>query len=451
MEIPQIVPIQDIVIQSRIRKDLGDIASLANSIKENGLIEPIVLTHDYHTEVTNEHSSYVYVKLVAGERRLTAMKSLGITELIHATHYIWRSELESDDPKKRLLFSAIEMEENVRRKDLSWQEQVEGKAKLLKIMQEIYGPPIQGRPSPAQQRDITKQGFGVNKLAEMLGETASNTSIDLELAALLEKVPSLKNEPTREDARRKFTSEAIKVLIAMKSTSKPVDESYATMYHGNFLTNSYLIGSESIDLIYTDLPYGVNIDKMDKHLATELAYEDKPHMVINKLEALAQESYRLLKNDRFAVFWFGFNYYKELFDALTLYGFEVNPVPFIWIKNTGSTQLPLLLYANSYEQALVVRKGVPRFIRPGQKNSATFPSETSKLHIAQQPVELVKRFIMDMTMPDATICDLMCGSGTTGVAALELGRKCILFEQDKAIFDYAKVRIEDTIRRVHKP
>jgi DNA modification methylase len=45
----------------------------------------------------------------------------------------------------------------------------------------------------------------------------------------------------------------------------------------------------------------------------------------------------------------------------------------------------------------------------------------------------------------------MCGSGTTGVAALELGRKAILFEQDKAIYDYAKVRIEDTIAKVRKP
>jgi site-specific DNA-methyltransferase (adenine-specific) len=190
---------------------------------------------------------------------------------------------------------------------------------------------------------------------------------------------------------------------------------------------------------------------MDKHQATELAYKDKPHMVINNLEAVALESYRILKNDRFAVFWFGFNYYKELFDALTLYGFEVNPVPFIWLKNTNSAMLPLLLYANSYEQALVIRKGVPRFIRPGQKNSVGFQSEASKIHIAQQPVELVKRFIEDMTLPDATVVDLMAGSGTTGVAALELGRKAILFEQDKAIFDYAKVRIEDCIKKVRKP
>lgn len=445
MEIPQTIHVEDIIVSNRIRKDLGDILGLANSIKENGLIEPIVITLD-----DDDNNGLFHVKLVAGERRLTAMKHLGMTELIHAQHFIYRSELESNDPKKRLLFSAIEMEENVRRKDLSWQEQVIGKAKLLAIMQEIYGEPTQGRPSEAQKAS-NQPGFGVRKLAAMLGESAAQTSEDLNLAALLDKVPSLKSEANREDARRKFTSEAIKALISMKTSTTPIDESFASIYLGDFIYSVKNVPNESVDLIYIDLPYGINLDKMDKHQDTILDYSDARANIVVNLENIAKESYRILKNDRFAVFWFGFNYYKELFDALTLYGFEVNPVPFIWLKNTGSTQLPLLLYANSYEQALVVRKGVPRFIRPGQKNSAMFPAEQSKLHIAQQPVELVKQFIQDMTMPDATVCDLMCGSGTTGVAALELGRKAILFEQDKSIYDYAKMRIEDTIAKVRKP
>lgn len=204
MEIPQTLLLEDIQIENRIRKDLGDIPGLANSIKENGLIEPIVLTHDYK-------DAKPYLKLVAGERRLTALKSLGIQELTHAVHYIWRSELESDDPQKRLLFSAIEMEENVRRKDLSWQEQVLGKQKLLSIMQEIHGLPIQGRPTSAELAS-SKPGFGVNKLSEMLGESKATTSEDLELAALITKIPVLQQEPSREAAKRKLEL-AIKIAL----------------------------------------------------------------------------------------------------------------------------------------------------------------------------------------------------------------------------------------------
>jgi ParB-like nuclease family protein len=210
MEIPQKIQIEDIQILNRIRKDLGDIPGLANSIKENGLIEPIVVAHDWVPEIyaSNEEQKETgnhipIVKLIAGERRLTALKSLGLTELEHAVHYVWRSELESNDPKKKLLASSIEMEENIRRKDLSWTEQLLGKQRLLAIMQELHGAPIIGRPTSAEKAS-SQPGFGVNKLAAMLNESAASTSQDLELAALITKIPILQQQPTKEAAKRQL-------------------------------------------------------------------------------------------------------------------------------------------------------------------------------------------------------------------------------------------------------
>jgi ParB-like nuclease domain/MT-A70 len=57
------LPIADIKVRSRYRKDLGDIQSLAASIKELGLLHPIVVRPDD--------------RLIAGERRLEACKLLG--------------------------------------------------------------------------------------------------------------------------------------------------------------------------------------------------------------------------------------------------------------------------------------------------------------------------------------------------------------------------------------
>lgn len=57
------VPIDRIVVGERVRKDLGDIKVLAASIKEVGLLHPIVVDADY--------------RLIAGRRRLAACKSLG--------------------------------------------------------------------------------------------------------------------------------------------------------------------------------------------------------------------------------------------------------------------------------------------------------------------------------------------------------------------------------------
>ena len=60
-----VISVDKIIVKDRIRKDFGDIAELAADIKENGLISPIVVNKDY--------------ALLAGERRLRAVKHLGHT------------------------------------------------------------------------------------------------------------------------------------------------------------------------------------------------------------------------------------------------------------------------------------------------------------------------------------------------------------------------------------
>ena len=60
---PASLPIDSIIIGERHRRDLGDIAELAASIAEVGLLQPIAVTFDGH--------------LIAGERRLRAVELLG--------------------------------------------------------------------------------------------------------------------------------------------------------------------------------------------------------------------------------------------------------------------------------------------------------------------------------------------------------------------------------------
>ena len=55
--------ISDIKIGKRFRKDMGDLTSLKNSIKELGLLQPIVIDENNN--------------LIAGFRRLQACKELG--------------------------------------------------------------------------------------------------------------------------------------------------------------------------------------------------------------------------------------------------------------------------------------------------------------------------------------------------------------------------------------
>ena len=106
----KVVSVDSIRVKNRISKEFGDIESLAEDIKENGLINPLTLTPD--------------LKLLAGERRLRAVKSLG-----------WKSVdvriVDNPDDVKKL---RIEISENEHRKEFTFSEKME----YVKLLHEMY-------------------------------------------------------------------------------------------------------------------------------------------------------------------------------------------------------------------------------------------------------------------------------------------------------------------------
>ena len=103
------VKIDSIIMRKRIRKDLGDLSSLKQSLKQHGLMNPIVITGDNI--------------LIAGHRRFEAARQLGwntITARVVDQH---------DD------VSQIEMEidENTQRKSLTTDELAEAYLRLEKL------------------------------------------------------------------------------------------------------------------------------------------------------------------------------------------------------------------------------------------------------------------------------------------------------------------------------
>jgi site-specific DNA-methyltransferase (adenine-specific) len=71
----------------------------------------------------------------------------------------------------------------------------------------------------------------------------------------------------------------------------------------------------------------------------------------------------------------------------------------------------------------------------------------TKEHIAEKPVEVVE-WAMSVTPACSRIADPFMGSGTTGVAAVRLGRKFWGVEIDPGYFEIAKRRIQDELARV---
>ena len=76
-----------------------------------------------------------------------------------------------------------------------------------------------------------------------------------------------------------------------------------------------------------------------------------------------------------------------------------------------------------------------------------FPSlmGTGMIHPQQKPVELLEYLIRTYTNEGEVVLDATMGSGSTGVAAINTGRKFIGFETDKNFYDIAERRIEAAI------
>ncbi|HOO70929.1 MAG TPA: ParB N-terminal domain-containing protein [Spirochaetota bacterium] len=94
------IRIDDIVIHKRIRDDIGDMSELRDSMRERGLINPIVINQD------NE--------LLAGYRRLMAARELGWKDIncrvLHTTSKIDKLNIEKDENIGRKDFTPGEIQ-----------------------------------------------------------------------------------------------------------------------------------------------------------------------------------------------------------------------------------------------------------------------------------------------------------------------------------------------------
>lgn len=68
-------------------------------------------------------------------------------------------------------------------------------------------------------------------------------------------------------------------------------------------------------------------------------------------------------------------------------------------------------------------------------------------HPTEKPIALMRELLIDFTETGQTICDPFMGSGTTGVAAVKLGRQFVGIEINETYFDLSCRRISDALSR----
>lgn len=185
--------------------------------------------------------------------------------------------------------------------------------------------------------------------------------------------------------------------------------------------------ANSVDLIVTDPPYGDNVGYGPSNL--RIAGNEHPLVALQVMTA----AYRVLKKNTAAYLFCGMRHLWLLRLYFTHYTrYRIREVV-IWDKvamNVGPA------FRKQYECILVLEKGRPRYRNRRMLNLISLPRLRSPDHPHAKPVDLIKKLILHSSDPGDIVLDPFLGTGTTALAARELGRKYIGIELDP---DYAQL------------
>lgn len=185
-----------------------------------------------------------------------------------------------------------------------------------------------------------------------------------------------------------------------------------------------------VDFILTDPPYLVNYrDRSGRRVAND----DNDAW----LKPSFRQMYRVLRPDSLCVSFYGWNKVDTFMAAWREAGFDV--VGHIVFRKRYSSKARYLSY--EHESAYLLAKGRPSLPSSPVPDVLDWQYSGNRLHPTQKPVQPLRTLIDAFTKPGAVVLDPFCGSGSTLIAAQELGRRFIGIELDEQHHRTASSRI----------
>lgn len=236
------------------------------------------------------------------------------------------------------------------------------------------------------------------------------------------------------------------------------------LYQGDCLDQMDKVADHTIDMIFTDLPYGTTKNTWDVPIP---------------LDKLWEQYRRVLKSGGVVLLFAQMPFGADLISSnRRWYRYE-----WIWHKTMpvgflNANRMPL----RTHENILVFYEHLPTYHpqkTPGKPYTATrstratrnygrFDRATtvndgdrcprdvltfsngnnaSKIHPTEKPVDLLAYMIRTYTDEGDTVLDSCMGSGSCGVACQHLGRSFIGIEKDLGYFEAARKRIADAVKQ----
>lgn len=391
--------------EKRQRRELTGIQELSWSINSSGLINPITITREG--------------ELIAGERRLTAAKALGWT-------HISAQFLDDLDQATRHL---IELEENVRRVDLTWQDQ-------CLAIEEYHNLRKAQDPEWNDQKTAAALGVSPSTVGQKRDVARELTDGNTRIA----EAPkfSVARGIVQRAKERKQNSVVENVIATVNN--EPVPERIVPLIHADFNEWAPAYDGPKFNFIHCDFPYGVNADKHAQGAASAFGgYSDSEDVYWRLVQSLATAMGNVVAESAHLMFWFSMDFYQPTLEALTEMGWDVQRFPLVWYKSDNVGILPDHNRGprRIYETCLMASRGDRPIVR-AVSNVVAHPT-TKKIHMSEKPVGMLTKFMEMFVDENSNVLDPTAGSAGALKAATARGAALVLgLEQNEEFFNRAK-------------
>ena len=233
-----------------------------------------------------------------------------------------------------------------------------------------------------------------------------------------------------------------------------------TLYRADCLEVLPTLEENSVEMIWTDPPYGhsnhdgdlnANLNKK-RGLASSPIANDDPDSFRLVLDSMLLLAVRVLKDDCCCCCCCGGGggprpTFAWVADRLDREGFSFFH-SVIWDKKNPGLGWR---YRRQHEMIMIAHLAGGKLLwrdnTKAERNVIAEQPARERVHPNEKPLSFVSRFIENHSSPGHKVLDPFMGSGTTGVACVNLGRKFIGIELEPKYFDIACERISEAYKQ----
>lgn len=466
---PPTIPFSSVDRSGRARSEYTGIESLAQGVLDVGLIQPLVL-------VPLPNGSF---GLDAGGRRSFALEFLlnegswdGV--LHHAATcltnplrpgYILKGE-EYADELSRL---QVEIAENLDRVEMPWRDQVPLLVRAWKLAQTSahsesknilmrdYGAALGCGYMDLQaavkiHEDLVANPDRYKDVTSIRGAYAKLLKVnEVEMTKVLaqktmQNVPRLIPTPSSVQIQ----SEPGQIQEVKPSAVIPLTTAFI-----NCDSLEYMEGLTSpiFDHIVTDPDYAVSRERLEANMDTQAGvHQDDVNSSLLDLYRFIELSWKCIRDQGFLVFWYDLDHHEKLQRHATSVGFTVQRWPLTWIKSDYlSNAAPAYNFTKNEEWAMVCRK--PNAVLSQVQKFSTFNCSSGTTtkdfnHPFAKPLDVWKWIYQAISIKGQTTYDPFLGSGSSAVAAAQLGLRPVGSEINSDHYHNALVNLQNGYRKL---